>query len=81
MLSCQSYHAISGSSISLATDDGWTRTITVDSGTTYAKAGADITLGDLAVGDTIGFRQTRESDGSWTIDSIQVILPRVAGSP
>lgn len=71
--------AMTGSSISLSTDDGWTRTITVDSGTTYTKAGATITLGDLAVGDTIGFRQTRESDGTWTIDSIQVILPRVGG--
>lgn len=71
--------AISGSSISLATDDGWTRTITVDSGTTYSKAGADIALGDLAVGDMIGFRQTQETDGTWTIDSIQVVLPRVGG--
>ena len=71
--------AISGSSISLATDDGWTRTITVDSGTTYSKAGATIALGDLAVGDTIGFRQTHESDGTWSIDAIQVILPRVGG--
>jgi hypothetical protein len=71
--------SISGSSISLATDDGWTRTISVDSGTTYTKAGADITLGDLAVGDTIGFRQTQESDGTFTIDAIAVILPRLGG--
>ena len=71
--------AISGSSLSLATEDGWTRTITVDDGTTYTKAGEDITLGDLAVGDTIGFRQTLEDDGSWTIDAIAVILPHVGG--
>jgi Domain of unknown function (DUF5666) len=71
--------AISGSSISLETEDGWTRTITVDDGTTYTKAGADITLGDLAVGDTIGFRQTLEDDGTWTIDAVAVILPHVGG--
>jgi hypothetical protein len=71
--------AISGSSISLKTDDGWTRTIAVDSGTTYSKAGATIALGDLKVGDTIGFRQTRESDGSYTIDSITVLLPTAGG--
>ena len=71
--------AISGNSISLATKDGWTRTITVDGGTTYAKGGSDIALGDLAVGDTIGFRQTLEDDGTWTIDSIAVILPHVGG--
>lgn len=71
--------AISGSSISLATEDGWTRTITVDDGTTYTKAGDDIALGDLAVSDTIGFRQTLGEDGSWTIDAIAVILPHVGG--
>lgn len=71
--------AIAGSSISLETEDGWTRTISVDDGTTYSKAGEDITLGDLAVGDTIGFRQTLEDDGTWTIDSIAVVLPHVGG--
>ena len=71
--------AINGSSLSLATEDGWTRTITVDDGTTYTRAGDDIALGDLAVGDTIGFRQTLEDDGSWTIDAIAVILPHVGG--
>lgn len=71
--------AISGSSISLQTADGWTRTISVDSGTTYTKAGATIALGDLKAGDEIGFRQTKETNGSWTIDSVTVILPRLGG--
>jgi hypothetical protein len=71
--------AISGTSISLKTEDGWTRTITVDSGTTYTKSGATIALGDLRVGDQIGFRQTKETDGSFTIDSIQVVLPHLGG--
>jgi hypothetical protein len=71
--------AISGSNISLKTADGWTRTITVDSGTTYAKGGATIALGDLKVGDEIGFRETKESDGSYTIDSVAVILPHAGG--
>ena len=71
--------AISGSSISLETADGWTRTITVDSGTTYSRSGDTIALGDLAVGDEIGFRQTRENDGTFTIDSIVVIPPHAGG--
>lgn len=71
--------AISGNSISLKTEDGWTRTITVDSGTTYTKSGATIALGDLKVGDQVGFRQTKETDGSFTIDSIQVVLPHLGG--
>lgn len=71
--------AISGNNISLETSDGWTRTITVDSGTTYGKSGATIALGDLKVGDEIGFRQTHETDGTWTIDSIVVVLPHAGG--
>jgi hypothetical protein len=71
--------AISGSNISLKTADGWTRTITVDSGTTYSKSGDTIALDDLAGGDEIGFRQTLEDDGSWTIDSIAVIMPHAGG--
>jgi anti-sigma factor RsiW len=71
--------SISGNSISLKTEDGWTRAITVDGGTTYTKSGATIALGDLKVGDEIGFRQTLESNGTWSIDSIVVILPRAGG--
>ena len=70
---------ISGNDISLKTVDGWTRTITVDSGTTYSRSGTTIALGDLKVGDEIGFRQTHETNGSWTIDSIVVILPHAGG--
>jgi len=72
--------AISGNNISLETADGWTRTITVASGTTYSKSGATIALGDLKVGDEIGFRQTHETNGTWTIDSIVVVLPRAGGA-
>jgi uncharacterized protein DUF5666 len=72
--------AIDGSNLSLATADGWTRTITVDSGTTYSKAGATIALSDLKVGDEIRFRETLETSGSYTIDSIDVELPHLAGT-
>ncbi len=71
--------AISGSDLSLATVDGWTRTIRVDDGTTFSESGDEISLADIAVGDEIAFRQTREDDGSWTIDAIAVILPHLGG--
>jgi hypothetical protein len=71
--------AISGNDISLETEDGWTRTITVDDDTEYSKSGDEIALADLAVGDRIAFRQTLEDDGTWTIDAIGVILPHVGG--
>ena len=71
--------AINGSSLSLETVDGWTRTIAVDADTEYSKAGEAIALSDLTVGDEIRFRQTLEDDGTWTIDAIAVILPHVGG--
>jgi hypothetical protein len=71
--------AINGNDISLATADGWTRTIRVDDETASSKSGAEIGLADLTVGDRIAFRQTLEDDGTWTIDAIAVILPHVGG--
>lgn len=72
--------AINGSSLSLTTDDGWTRTITVSSSTAITKGGQTIALTDLKVGDSIRFAQTRNSDGTWTIDSIAVVVPEVGGT-
>ncbi len=71
--------SISGSSLSLKTADGWTRTITPTSTTTITKAGATITVSDLEVGDQIVFSQTKQTDGTYTIDAIRVILPSVGG--
>jgi len=71
--------AIDGSNLSLATDDGWTRTITVTSTTTITKGGATIAVGDLAVGDQIRFSQTKGTDGTFTITAIRVVLPTIAG--
>ncbi|MDQ3127712.1 MAG: DUF5666 domain-containing protein, partial [Chloroflexota bacterium] len=72
--------AISGSSVSLATDDGWTRTITTTSATTITRGGAAATLADLEVGDEIHFRQTRNDDGTYTISAVQIVLPHAAGA-
>jgi hypothetical protein len=71
--------AINGSSISLKTDDGWTRTITVGSSTAITKAGVTIALGDLSVGDQIRFSQEEASDGTYSITAIRVVLPTIAG--
>jgi hypothetical protein len=71
--------AINGSSLSLKTEDGWTRTITIGSSTTITKGGATIALGDLKVGDQIVFGETKASDGSFTIDQVRVVLPVVGG--
>lgn len=71
--------AINGSNLSLKTVDGWTRTIAVSGSTTITRGGQEVAVGDLAVGDQIRFRQTRNADGTFTIAAIDVVLPHVAG--
>ena len=72
--------AISGSDVSLKTVDGWARTITIASDTALTKGGATITLSDLKVGDEVRFAQTRQTDGSFTITKLNVVLPHVGGA-
>jgi hypothetical protein len=71
--------AVSGSNVSLTTEDGWTRTIAVTSATEITKAGATITVADLEVGDQIAFRQTKNDDGTYTVTSITVRTPKAGG--
>jgi hypothetical protein len=70
--------AINGSSLSLATDDGWTRTIDA-SGVTLKNGDTAITLGDLKVGEKIDLRQSRNFDGSVAVTEIDVVQPDVDG--
>ena len=72
--------AINGNDLALKTTDGWTRTITVTSATTITEAGQTVAVSDLDVGDTIRFSQTANSDGTYTIDAIVVIVPTVSGT-
>jgi hypothetical protein len=72
--------AVNGNDLALKTTDGWTRTITVTSATTITEAGQTIAVGDLDVGDTIRFSQTANSDGTYTIDAIVVVVPTVSGT-
>ncbi|MGA2513922.1 MAG: DUF5666 domain-containing protein [Candidatus Limnocylindrales bacterium] len=70
---------IDGSKLSLQTTDGWTRTIDA-TGATITKGGQTIALSDLQVGDQISFREARQSDGSYKITTIQVLLPGASGT-
>jgi hypothetical protein len=71
--------AISGSNVSLATENGWTRTIDA-TGATITKDGAAAQLSDLEVGDSVGLREQRNDDGTWTVTQIVVVPARVAGT-
>jgi len=70
---------IDGPNVSLKTDDGWTRTITVTSSTKLTKGGNAIVLGDIKAGDRIRFHETRKADGTFSIDAVEVVLPNVVG--
>jgi hypothetical protein len=72
--------AVNGSSISLATDDGWTRTITLTGTTTITKGGAAATIADVAVGDAVRLSQTRNADGTYAVTAIAIVLPQVGGT-
>ena len=71
--------AISGSSLSLATQDGWTRTITVTADTKISRGGQAIAIGALKVNDVITFSEKRNTDGTYTITAIVVPTPATGG--
>ena len=50
------------------------------SDTEITKGGDTIGVDDLAVGNSIRFRQQRNDDGTFTITRIDVVLPHVAGT-
>lgn len=72
--------AVNGSNLALETDDGWTRTITVTSDTEITKGGAAIEVSAIKVGDDIVFAQDRQTDGSYTITAVEVVVPVVGGT-
>lgn len=71
--------AINGSSISLATEDGWTRTIAITGTTVITKGGQPVAVADLKVGDVVRFHQVRNANGTFTIDAINVPTPKAGG--
>jgi hypothetical protein len=71
--------AIDGSKVSLRTDDGWTRTITVTGTTVITKGAKTITVADLKVGDAVRFHQVHNADGTFSVNAIAVVLPQIGG--
>ena len=71
--------AIDGNQLSLATPDGWTRTISVTSTTTITKGGQTIAVTALKVGDEVRLRQVRNADGSYTVTAITVPTAQLGG--
>ncbi len=72
--------SISGSNVSLKTDDGWSRTIAVTNSVKVTKGGQEIGISDLSVGDQVRLSQTRNDDGTYTVDALVVVVPSVGGT-
>ena len=72
--------AISGNDVTLATADGWRRTVTVTSSMNLTKGGQDVALGDLKVGNQVRFRQVRNADGTYTVTDLAVVVPTIRGT-
>jgi hypothetical protein len=70
---------IDGSKLSLQTTDGWTRTIDA-TGAAITKGGQTIAVTALKVGDQINFREARQSDGTYKITTIEVLVPTASGT-
>ncbi len=70
--------SIDGSKLHLKTDDGWTRTIDT-SGVTITRARKTVTAADLSAGDSVLIDEQRNSDGTFTVTALQVLLPHVDG--
>jgi hypothetical protein len=65
--------SVNGSTIVAKASDGSAVTITVSSSTTYRKAGQAAALSDISVGSVISVMGTRNSDGSITATSIDIL--------
>jgi hypothetical protein len=71
--------SMSGNDVTLKTDDGWTRTITISDSVALTKGGQKIAASDLKVGDQVRFRQTRAGDGTYTVTAVAVVVPTIHG--
>jgi hypothetical protein len=63
--------AVNGPTVSLATDDGWTRDVDT-ANVVITRDGQPLTVADVQVGDTVRLAQTRNADGSYTVTGLEV---------
>jgi Domain of unknown function (DUF5666) len=71
--------AINGNAVSLKSANGWTRTIDT-TGVKITRAGTTINVGDLKVGDRISVSETRNSNGTYTVNQLTLVLDQVSGT-
>ena len=72
--------SISGNTITLKRDNVVNIVGTVSSTTTYTDAGKTISLSDLKVNEKVALRETRNSDGTYAISAVEVVLDHQSGT-
>jgi hypothetical protein len=74
-----SVSAIAGTSVTLVTADGWSRTVdTADVPITTGAATG--TLSDLAIGTHVGVVEQRGADGTWQVTGLRIVLTTASGT-
>lgn len=68
-----------GTSLTLQTQDGWSRTIDT-TGVVLTSGETTIATTDISVGDKVRIAQTRNADGSYTVTGIQLLPAQVTGA-
>jgi hypothetical protein len=66
--------------LTLKRDNAVNIVATVNSSTTYNEAGKTLALSDLKTGETLSLHETRASDGTVTVDSVEVVLAHAGGT-
>jgi hypothetical protein len=74
-----SVSAIDGSTLTLVTPDGWSRTVDT-TGIPITRGGEEITTADLRVGDRVRVGQRRSDDGTWQVTRLRVALTIARGT-
>jgi hypothetical protein len=74
-----SISAIDGTSLTLLTADGWSRTVDAAS-IPVTRGGEAISVADLRIGDRVLVRQRRAADGTWLVTRLRVSLTTVRGT-
>jgi len=72
--------AVSGGDITVRDRFGGALTIHTTGATTFTRAGQKATLADVAVGERIAATGTKNGDNSLTAETVQIALPRAAGT-
>ncbi len=72
--------AVGSASVTIAQSDGSSKTLTLTGSTTYAEAGASVSMSALIVGDRISAQGTVDSAGNFTATAVTIAPESIQGT-